>query len=198
MFQIDDIEKEWTWTRKFDLFFSRMMPVCFNDLPSTVRVAYDNLESGGYLELQDMSLPARSDDGTLDPNSFLSQWCDLCIKAGQNRERPRFPVTGYKQYLADAGFVEIIEVQMKWPTNTWPGDAKFEELGAWAYANIAGGLEGLPLAHFTRGLGWSEAKDACLLREREEGSEGLLRYTPTGLCKLPPPPRTMEEGERQC
>lgn len=129
---------------------------CFNDLPRTVKVAYDNLEPGGYLEMQDMALPARSDDGTLHPDSFLSQWCDFCIEAGQNRGRPVFPVERYKEYLADAGFVDIVEVQRKWPTNTWPKHPKFKELGAWAYANIGGGLEGLSLAHFGRGLGWSE------------------------------------------
>lgn len=133
-----------------------MMLGCFNDLPRTVKVAYDNLEPGGYLEMQDMALPARSDDGTLSPDSFLSQWCDFCIEAGQNRGRPVFPVERYKDYLADAGFVDIVEVQRKWPTNTWPKDPRYKELGAWAYANIGGGLEGLSLAHFGRGLGWSE------------------------------------------
>lgn len=156
VFEIDDIEKEWTWNHKWDFIFARMMLGCFNDLPRTVKVAYDNLEPGGYLELQDMALPARSDDGTLAPDSFLSQWCDLCIEAGQNRGRPVFPVEQYKNYLADAGFVDIVEVQRKWPTNMWPKDPKFKELGAWAYANIGGGLEGLSLAHFGRGLGWSE------------------------------------------
>ncbi|PKS12616.1 hypothetical protein jhhlp_000824 [Lomentospora prolificans] len=155
VFEIDDVEKEWTWTKKFDFIFARMMLGCFEDLRRFVRVAYDNLEPGGYLELQDMGLPARSDDGTLAPDSYLSQWCDFCLEAGQNRDRPIFPVTEYKNYLAEAGFEDIVEVQKKWPTNTWPRDPRFKELGAWAYANIAGGLEGLSLAHFTRGLGWT-------------------------------------------
>lgn len=128
---------------------------CFEDLRRFVQVAFDNLEPGGYLEMQDMGLPARSDDGTLAPDSHLARWCDLCLEAGRNRDRPIFPVTEYKTYLREAGFEAVVEVQKKWPINMWPRDPRFKELGAWAYANIAGGLEGLSLAHFTRGLGWT-------------------------------------------
>ncbi|KAF5547640.1 methyltransferase [Fusarium napiforme] len=141
-FEIDDLEKEWTWTKKFDFIFARMMLGCFTDFPQIIKVAFDNLEPGGYLELQDMSLPARSDDGTLHPGSYLSKWCRSCFEAGQNLGRPVFPTTEYKNYLAAAGFVDIVEVQQKWPTNPWPRDKKFKELGAWACANIAGGTPG--------------------------------------------------------
>ncbi|KAF4342091.1 methyltransferase [Fusarium beomiforme] len=141
-FEIDDLEKEWTWTQKFDFIFARMMLGCFTDFPQMIKVAFDNLEPGGYLELQDMSLPARSDDGTLHPESYLSKWCKCCFEAGQNLGRPVFPTTEYKNYLAAAGFVDIVEVQQKWPTNPWPRDKKFKDLGAWACANIAGGWMG--------------------------------------------------------
>ncbi|KAF5560641.1 methyltransferase [Fusarium phyllophilum] len=141
-FEIDDLEKEWTWTQKFDFIFARMMLGCFTDFPQIIKVAFDNLEPGGYLELQDMSLPARSDDRTLHPESYLSKWCRSCFEAGQNLGRPVFPTTEYKNYLAAAGFVDIVEVQQKWPTNPWPRDKKFKDLGAWACANIAGGTPG--------------------------------------------------------
>lgn len=132
-----------------------MMLGCFEDLPRIIQVAFDNLEPGGYLELQDMALPAQSDDKTLHPDSYLAEWCRLCFEAGLNLKRPIFPVTEYKNYLAAAGFEDIVEVQRKWPTNNWPRDREFKELGILAYANIAGGLEGLSLAHFTRGLQWT-------------------------------------------
>ncbi|KAF5648933.1 methyltransferase [Fusarium sp. NRRL 52700] len=71
-FEINGLEKEWTWTQKFDFIVTRMMLGCFTDFPKIIIVAFDNLEPGGYLELQDMSLPARSDDGTFHPESYLS------------------------------------------------------------------------------------------------------------------------------
>ncbi|KAM0076054.1 hypothetical protein ACKRZS_011840 [Fusarium odoratissimum] len=179
-FEIDDLEKEWTWTQKFDFIFARMMLGCFTDLPQIIKVAFDNLEPGGYLELQDMSLPARSDDGTLHPESYLSKWCRSCFEAGQNLGRPVFPTTEYKNYLAAAGFVDIVEVQQKWPTNPWPRDRKFKELGAWACANIAGGLDGLSLAYFTRGLGWSteETRVFCAHVRKDLQNPKIHAYWP--------------------
>lgn len=35
----------------------------------------------------------------------------------------------YKQQLADAGFVDIVETMYKWPSNGWPRDPKFKEMG---------------------------------------------------------------------
>lgn len=167
-FEIDDLEKDWTWTKKFDFIFARMMLGTFEDFPGMVKVAYDNLEPGGYLELQDMALPARSDDGTLSAESYLAKWCDCCLAAGLNLGRPVFPVTEYAAYLAAAGFEDIVEVQKKWPTNTWPRDRKLKELGRWAFANIAGGLEGLSLAHFGRGLGWTSEETMLFCAKTRE------------------------------
>ncbi|RKL32857.1 hypothetical protein BFJ72_g10357 [Fusarium proliferatum] len=179
-FEIDDLEKEWTWTQKFDFIFARMMLGCFTDFPQIIKVAFDNLEPGGYLELQDMSLPARSDDGTLHSESYLSKWCRSCFEAGQNLGRPVFPTTEYKNYLAAAGFVDIVEVQQKWPTNPWPRERKFKELGAWACANIAGGLDGLSLAYFTRGLGWSteETRVFCAHVRKDLQNPRIHAYWP--------------------
>ncbi|KAH8175173.1 methyltransferase domain-containing protein [Sarocladium implicatum] len=179
-FEIDDLEKEWTWRSKFDFIFARMMLGTFEDLPGMIKVAFDNLEPGGYLELQDMALPARSDDGTLDSDSYLARWCKYCLDAGENLGRPVFPVTEYKKYLADAGFEAIVEVQKKWPTNAWPRDKGFKELGIWSYANIAGGLEGLSLAHFTRGLGWSaeETQVFCAHTRKDLKNTKIHAYWP--------------------
>jgi len=55
-----------------------------------------------------------------------------------------------------AGFEDVVEMQYKWPQNRWPKDPKYKELGLWTLANVDEGLEGLSLALFTRGLGWSK------------------------------------------
>ncbi|KAG9253080.1 S-adenosyl-L-methionine-dependent methyltransferase [Emericellopsis atlantica] len=187
VFEIDDLEKEWTWTTRFDFIFARMMLGCFQDLPGMIKVAYDNLEPGGYLELQDMALPALSDDGTLAPDSYLAKWCKACLDAGENLGRPVFPVTEYKNYLAAAGFEDIVEVQKKWPTNTWPREREHKELGAWAYANIAGGLDGLSLAHFTRGLGWTpeETRVFCAEVRKDLKNPKIHAYWPMYVPVLP-------------
>jgi hypothetical protein len=37
--------------------------------------------------------------------------------------------TRYKSQLEEAGFVNVQEIVYKWPTNRWPKDRKYKELG---------------------------------------------------------------------
>ena len=39
-FEIDDMEKDWTWSHRFDLIMSRMMTGSFSDLEDYVKKAY--------------------------------------------------------------------------------------------------------------------------------------------------------------
>lgn len=61
----------------------------------------------------------------------------------------------YKNQLAKAGFVNIVEEPYKWPMNCWSQDREAKELGAWGNANLVGGVQGLSLALFTNVLGWA-------------------------------------------
>jgi chemotaxis methyl-accepting protein methylase len=39
-FEIDDLEKDWTWSQPFDLIFCRSMIASFVDWPSIIAKAY--------------------------------------------------------------------------------------------------------------------------------------------------------------
>lgn len=39
-FELDDIEKEWTWTRPFDLIFSRTITGCLQNTEDFIKQAY--------------------------------------------------------------------------------------------------------------------------------------------------------------
>lgn len=39
--QIDDLEKEWTWSQPFDFIFSRMMTGSFSDNADIVQKAFE-------------------------------------------------------------------------------------------------------------------------------------------------------------
>lgn len=57
--------------------------------------------------------------------------------------------------MAEAGFQDIRVSVYKWPSNDWPNDAKFKELGIWQRENMLYGLEGFSLAPLTRAHGWT-------------------------------------------
>lgn len=43
--------------------------------------------------------------------------------------RPLDSVLNYKKQLADAGFVNVVQTEYKWPTNPWPKERKHKNLG---------------------------------------------------------------------
>jgi hypothetical protein len=123
---------------------------------------------GGYLEMQDTDFPLHSQDGTLAPSTALYQWGQK-ISEGMKVFQRELAATKYKQYMIDAGFVDVVEVPFVWPQNTWPKDPKLKELGRWNLANSLDGLEGYSMALMTRAHGMSpEAVQLMLVDVRKD------------------------------
>ncbi|KAM6524610.1 hypothetical protein FALCPG4_010219 [Fusarium falciforme] len=154
-FQVDDLEDEWTYSYKFDFIYGRMLVGSIGDWPKFFKQSFDNLNPGGWIECQDITFPAECDDGTLKKGSYIDQWSSLMIEATNVFGRGAQSAKKYKQQMIDAGFVNVTEVIYRWPTNRWPADPYYKELGFWCCHNIAGELSGLSMALFTRALGWS-------------------------------------------
>ncbi|KAK2031308.1 methyltransferase domain-containing protein [Colletotrichum zoysiae] len=155
-FYIDDVEDEWTYSYKFDFIFGRMLTGSIADWPRFIQQSYEFLEPGGWIELSDILLDLQSDDGTVGPDCAAQTWAGHMLEAAAIWKRPLDSCKFYKEQLAEAGFVNITEKIYKWPTNPWPRDPKFKELGMWTYEDLGNGLSGLSLALFTRALGWSK------------------------------------------
>lgn len=77
-----------------------------------------------------------SDDRTLSHDSALYKWSKLLNDAGTKLGSGLDSGTRYKQQLQDAGFINVSETVYQWPTNTWPKDPKFKELGDKSYSCI--------------------------------------------------------------
>lgn len=60
---------------------------------------------------------------------MLRKWSGLILEGTKRAERPIDSAKFYKSQLEAAGFTNIVEVMYKWPSNRWPKDAKFKELG---------------------------------------------------------------------
>ncbi|KAF4334953.1 mrna 3 end-processing yth1 [Fusarium beomiforme] len=155
-FIIDDIEEEWQYSTRFDYIHSRMMNSSIADWASYAAKIYDNLEPGGYVELQEIDVFTRSDDNTLTPQHNLWQWAQLIYDASVKLGRPYFDPSNLKDVLTKAGFEDVTEAKFKWPTNRWPKDKKHKELGVWNNENGNFFLEAVAIAPLTRALGWSK------------------------------------------
>ncbi|KAF5695369.1 methyltransferase [Fusarium denticulatum] len=180
-FEIDDAEKEWTWTKPFDYIFVRLMVGSIADWDKLIRQCFEyttpnsaihsplttcsNLEPGGWLEVIDPVFPAKSEDGTLKPDSPLHRWDELTAKGALALGRPFDEGVNHEKRLKEAGFVNVTRKAFKWPTNTWPRDPKFKEIGLWTLANIERNLETISSFLLKQGLGMSQEEIVVFIAE---------------------------------
>ncbi|KAF6513404.1 hypothetical protein HZS61_006729 [Fusarium oxysporum f. sp. conglutinans] len=141
-----------------------------------------NLVPGGYVELLEIDLFAHSDDNTLTEDHHLSKLIHLLDEASTKIGRPFQDNKKNKDILRDAGFVDIVETVFKWPTNRWPLDKRYKEIGEWNNLNMDSfkGLEALSMAALTRVLGWSQEEVTVFLAKvrRDLNDRTIHAYWP--------------------
>ncbi|KAI7785136.1 methyltransferase domain-containing protein [Diaporthe eres] len=135
---------EWTLPVVFDYIHLRMIHTCFDDYRALFRKCYDNLEPGGWIELQDAVFKLMCTDGTAD-GSYIERFSHLILQAGESIGRDLDIPSKYKDMLTEAGFLDVVEDIGPVPGNPWPDEAKFKSLGYWQMINSHRAL---------RGFGW--------------------------------------------
>ncbi|CAG9977312.1 unnamed protein product [Clonostachys byssicola] len=154
-FELDDLEREWTFTSKFDYIHSQLMIGAFQDWPNFFKQSFENLEEGGYLEVADIDFVIKCDDNTLEKESALNVWHEKMHEGATLAGFPLDAISKVPDMMRDAGFADVVAIPFPWPINTWPRDPKHKEVGRWAMENFTMGCESMSQALFTRALGWS-------------------------------------------
>ncbi|OHW94781.1 methyltransferase domain-containing protein [Colletotrichum incanum] len=161
-FEVDDLEKSWTWNEPFDIINCRSMEGCFVNAPKMVKKIYQALKPGGYLEIGGLELPPGCDDDTVPKDSSLWKWHTLLQEAAEKIGRPLEGLGKQTEAMKEAGFVDITRKDYVWPLNSWPTDPHLREIGQWQCVNLDIGLEGLSLELLTRVLDWSKEEVLAL------------------------------------
>lgn len=128
---------------------------------------HSHLSPNGYLELNEIDLWPKCDDGTLKEGSALLKFIRLWSEAAVAFGRPFQDIRLLKDIMVETGFQDVYAQMFRWPTNAWPRDRKHKELGLWNHENFSAGLESFMLAPLTRVHGWSKeevAVFACQVR----------------------------------
>ncbi|KAF4779711.1 hypothetical protein HER10_EVM0006030 [Colletotrichum scovillei] len=171
-FEVDDIEDEWTFSQPFQYIHSRFMTSSIRDWRLFLQRCYDNLEPGGYVELQETAIFAQSDDGTLKPEHALSDWSKYLMEASIKLGAAWVDTPELREIMVEVGFEDVALSTYKWPTNTWPKDEHFKELGSWNNENFMTGMEAITMAPLTRALDWSpEEVRVFLIEVRKNGND---------------------------
>jgi trans-aconitate methyltransferase len=120
-FEIDDIEADWTYSQKFDFIHGRLLVSCFKDHRAVLERAFYALAPGGYLEMQDADFPMKCVDDTLK-GTALWKWNMYIQEGAEKVEKPWTKTKQYKEWMEEIGFVDVEEIILPWPINTWPKD----------------------------------------------------------------------------
>ncbi|KUJ15418.1 S-adenosyl-L-methionine-dependent methyltransferase [Mollisia scopiformis] len=118
----------WPFTQKFHYIHGRAMMSCFDSAALVIQEAYQNLEPGGWLELQDVVAPWTDVDGSLS-NSALLHFHTLTISAAAQIGRDVCQVITYPSLLAAAGFSSVTEMHYQWPIGPWAMDPRLKRVG---------------------------------------------------------------------
>jgi SAM-dependent methyltransferase len=107
-FYVDDVESEWTFDEKFDFIHGRAIGGSIANFELLYRRIYDNLNPGGWVEIQEYESSFYSDD---DPQLLLAPNCkkltELCNIASEKSGRSFAIASQQRQKMIDAGFEDV-------------------------------------------------------------------------------------------
>ncbi|KAI1372373.1 S-adenosyl-L-methionine-dependent methyltransferase [Hypoxylon crocopeplum] len=142
-FVIDDIEDEWAHGDNWDLVHIRQVFPAIQDPLGVCRQSFSHLRHGGWIEVQDFGGILRCDDGTLPPDSILTQFYDMTTEA-LSRRGIRWPIANdMEEVLRDAGFVNIQCKRFKCPIGTWPKAKRLRLVGLYVKSAFADLMDAL-------------------------------------------------------
>jgi hypothetical protein len=118
-----------------------------------IKQAFDALEPGGYLELQDGCFPFQY-IGESPRDSALYRWNEEVVAGGAKLCRPWTNVQHYKQWMEDVGFVDVVEKPFYWPTSAWAKGKYYKEVALYWQEDLLRGLEGISLKAMGS-MGWT-------------------------------------------
>ncbi|KAF5660554.1 methyltransferase [Fusarium heterosporum] len=162
IFEVDDINKEWTYPEdKFDFIHIRYMTGTVPDWTEFLTKAQRHLTPGGWIEHVEIWGDARADDDTMSPDSPLKKWVKIFEDVGKKIGNPFFwnPVHAFQE----AGLQHVSERQVKVPIGTWPKNKDLQKWGAWNRQFLLQGLEGFIIRSLTELLGWEYEKAQIFL-----------------------------------
>ena len=73
------------------------------------------------------------------------------LKLGRDMLAPR----RYKQWMEEAGFVNVTEQKLAIPGNPWPKGKDMKTMGLWQMSNFLDGIHAVTMTIFTKGLNMS-------------------------------------------
>lgn len=174
-FYIDDAESPWMFEEPFDLIHGRVLCGDIGDWPEFYRQAYESLNPGGWMEMQEHECRIRSDDDTISQAPAIQDWSHN-MDVASTRTGKRLNVAHlHRQWMIDAGFVDVAEDIHKLPIGSWPKDPKLKEIGRINRVQVLEAVSAYTIALYTRVLGHTmDQTQIAMMNIRKEFSDREL------------------------
>ena len=170
-FLIANAEDDWTFENKFDYIHARVLTMGIHDWPRFFQQAWEFLEPGGWLEVNETWFPqyraAEEDQQDRSSSAFL-KWSDLCYEAASKAGINAHASEGFQDMLIQQGFSEIDRVDLQWPLGSWPRGAKNKLIGAATLKNMEQAIPAIGSLLLRSQLGWTEEAVSKLTAEAIE------------------------------
>ncbi|KAL6893259.1 S-adenosyl-L-methionine-dependent methyltransferase [Trichoderma evansii] len=150
--QVDDLNGDFTFpSNHFDVIHSQLMAggIRANRWQSYLKDIYRVLQPGGWCQMVEMYFNAQSDNGTLSPDHALSRWSSGYLDAMHPQKDPRAALR-LKDWMKNAGFVDIESRLLTLPMCPWPSDPRDHEIGTLNAGIVSQLLYSMGLYPFTQ------------------------------------------------
>ncbi|KPM45556.1 hypothetical protein AK830_g945 [Neonectria ditissima] len=147
-FLVDDIEDKWMHGYGWDFVHMRCISPWLKDEVNVLRQAYEHLNPGGWIEIQELDARANCDDGSLTPDAPLAKFFDTAETAVANFGMKFRAGENLREPLEKAGFTNITCKILKVPIGTWAKDKKLRLIGLYcrtAVGDMFGAMAAKPL-----------------------------------------------------
>ncbi|CAG8949092.1 hypothetical protein HYFRA_00002221 [Hymenoscyphus fraxineus] len=156
-----DFESPWTGLglEDWDLIHMRMLNGSVANWPEMYNKAYQLLKPGiGHIELVELDMQPRCDDGTLPHDSPLIVWTRSLLQATEEYSKPLAYNVNTGPQLQQQGFEDIKHEIKRVPLSPWDTqDMQQREIGRWFNLCLTESLEPLTLAPMIRVRSWTRA-----------------------------------------
>ncbi|KAK8064782.1 hypothetical protein PG994_007420 [Apiospora phragmitis] len=106
--------------------------------------AFDNLNEGGWIEYMDFEIELTSNTRSVE-GSAVGNWASHAVSGAAAQGRDIKVARHYKDWLIEAGFVDVIEWKFEMPLGTWPKEPRQKLIGEYTRTNAYEGARGIGL-----------------------------------------------------
>ncbi|KAH7333389.1 methyltransferase [Rhexocercosporidium sp. MPI-PUGE-AT-0058] len=159
-FVVDDVEAPWAAEElsTYDYIHGRSMSGSISSWPNLFTQAFQALQPGGWLEMQEFAVWFQSEEGDLPADSAIAQWQGYMDTASTLFGKKLNAAGGMAEAMRGVGFGGVVDDVLKVPIGAWPRNRKMKEQGRWLQAQMLDAIEPISLAYCTRVLNWDEVK----------------------------------------